>query len=93
MRDPFAGYDQWLERPYQDMIEESDRYFDWCEDNDLDPDDPASQDLFAEAVTDEYEYNDYDPDDDEWGPIDHMIINHPRDCWCYNQPDVPDWWE
>lgn len=39
MRDPFANYDAWLERPYQDMMEESDRFVDWAEENDYDLDD------------------------------------------------------
>lgn len=30
-RDPFANYDAWLERPYQDMMDESDRFVDWAE--------------------------------------------------------------
>lgn len=39
MRDPFAGYDAWLERPYQDMMEESDRFSDWAESEGYDLDD------------------------------------------------------
>lgn len=38
-RDPFAGYDAWLERPYQDMMDESDRYVDWAEEYGYDLDD------------------------------------------------------
>lgn len=36
MRDPFAGYDAWLERPYQDMMEEGERFMEWVEENDYD---------------------------------------------------------
>lgn len=34
------GYDSWLERPYQDMIEESDRFVDWAEEEGYDLDNP-----------------------------------------------------
>ena len=27
------SYDRWLESPYQDMMEESDRFYDWAEKN------------------------------------------------------------
>jgi hypothetical protein len=40
MRDPFANYDAWLEQPYQDMIEASDRFVDWAEEHGYDFDDP-----------------------------------------------------
>lgn len=53
MRDPFANYDNWLERPYQDMIEESDRFFDWAEEEGYDLDDPAQEE---QALAD---YEDY----------------------------------
>lgn len=36
MRDPFAGYDAWLERPFQEMMEESDRFMEWAEENEYD---------------------------------------------------------
>lgn len=53
MRDPFAGYDAWLERPHQDMMDESDRFLEWAEANDYDLDDPGE---VAEA---EYDYQEY----------------------------------
>lgn len=53
MRDPFAGYDAWLERPYQDMIDESDRFYEWAEEEGFDMDDP---DQFKDA---EDAYQDY----------------------------------
>jgi hypothetical protein len=40
MRDPFAGYDAWLERPYQDMMEEDERFADWAEEEGYDLDNP-----------------------------------------------------
>jgi hypothetical protein len=33
-----AGYDDWLERPIQEMYETSDAYVEFCETHDLDPD-------------------------------------------------------
>lgn len=36
-----AAYDQWLERPYQEMMEEEDRFSDWAESEGFDLDDPA----------------------------------------------------
>ena len=40
MRDPFIGYDNWLEAPYQDMMEDSERFYDWAEEEGYDFDDP-----------------------------------------------------
>lgn len=66
MRDPFANYDAWLERPYQDMMDESDRYYQWCEDNDMDPDNEDSvtaYNLWCEDTYDyELEYEEFDYD-------------------------------
>ena len=56
MRDPFAGYDAWLERPYQDMIEESDRYYEWCEEHDMDPDDEDAVTAYNLYLEDSYDY-------------------------------------
>jgi hypothetical protein len=67
MRDPFAGYDAWLERPYQDMMDESDKYYAWCEENDLDPDDEDAVLAYSRWCDDTYEYElefDYEEDDD-----------------------------
>jgi len=37
MRDPFAGYDAWLERPFQEMCAQQEAeweaYETWCEEN------------------------------------------------------------
>ena len=43
------GYDTWLEKPYQEAAEKSDRFEKWCEDNDVHPDDSDAQSLFDEA--------------------------------------------
>ncbi len=48
-----SSYDAWLEAPYQDMMEESDRFYDWAEEEGYDLDDP--EDL-AKAEAD---YEDY----------------------------------
>lgn len=66
MRDPFAGYDAWLERPYQDMIAEADAFYDWCEANDIDPDSDEAESLYADAMEGEYDYDDYEPEDWEY---------------------------
>lgn len=55
MRDPFAGYDAWLERPYQQMMEESERFYDWCEENEFDPDDEESENSYQEWMEVQYE--------------------------------------
>lgn len=41
MRDPFANYDAWLERPYQDMIDADDDFLDWADMEGYDLDDPV----------------------------------------------------
>ncbi len=46
------GYDAWLERPYQQMCEESDRFIDWCEENDVDPEDDDATALYEQAQQD-----------------------------------------
>lgn len=53
MRDPFAGYDQWLERPFQDMMDESDQFYEWAENEGYDLDDP-DQVKEAEEAYDTY---------------------------------------
>jgi len=53
MRDPFAGYDAWLERPYQDMMDASEEFYEWAYENDYDVDDP--EDMKAA----EEDYQDY----------------------------------
>ncbi len=35
-----SSYDQWLEAPYQDMMEESDRFYDWAEEEGYDLENP-----------------------------------------------------
>lgn len=63
-RDPFANYDQWLEEPYQRMIEDDDHYLNWCELEDLDPDDPDALRAYEEFCSD-YEYEeDYENEED-----------------------------
>lgn len=64
MKDPFANYDQWLEEPYQRLVEDSDRYNDWCESEGLDPDVPETSEAYAEYCMVEYGYEDYDDIDD-----------------------------
>lgn len=67
MRDPFANYDSWLERPYQDMVEESDRFMDWCEANDVDPDSPEAEDLYTSSSVEEYDdYVDYNDEESDY---------------------------
>lgn len=63
-RDPFANYDAWLERPYQDMIEESDRFVDWAEEWGFDLDDPTESKNAEEAYQDYLEqlYEDWQID-------------------------------
>ena len=53
MRDPFANYDAWLERPYQEMMEESDHFYDWAEEEGYDLDDP---DQFRDAEEAYFDY-------------------------------------
>lgn len=65
MRDPFAGYDAWLERPYQDMIDESDAYYDWCDTNGFDPDTEEADLAYTEWLDSQYDYDPYEDDYDE----------------------------
>lgn len=52
MRDPFAGYDEWLERPYQDMIEASDAFYEWAEEEGFDTEDNEDLRKAEEAYQD-----------------------------------------
>lgn len=52
MRDPFIGYDQWLERPYQEMMGDSDKFNDWAESEGYDLEDNVQLKEAEEA----YEY-------------------------------------
>lgn len=38
-----AGYDDWLEQPYQDAVAEADSFLEFCEREDLDPDTPEAE--------------------------------------------------
>ena len=49
MRDPFANYDSWLEQPYQDAIEDNDRFMDWAEAEGYDLEDEADMNLASQA--------------------------------------------
>lgn len=53
MRDPFIGYDSWLERPYQEMMEDNDEFHDWAENEGFDIEIPE------EARRAERRYEDY----------------------------------
>ena len=48
MRDPFVNYDSWLEAPYQQMIDESDKFYEWCEENGYEDLDDPDQLKYAE---------------------------------------------
>lgn len=50
MRDPFRNYDAWLEAPIQRAYAEGDAFVDWCEANDVDPDDDRAERLYQEAI-------------------------------------------
>lgn len=63
MPNPFTGYDSWLERPYQDAMEESERFTDWCEEHNIDPDDPDAETMYMDYIDASYE--DYEPDYDD----------------------------
>lgn len=66
MRDPFANYDQWLEAPYQDMIDAADHYYTWCETNNMDPDNEDSVLAYNLWCEDSYEYEQDDVFDYEF---------------------------
>lgn len=53
MRDSFVGYDAWLERPYQEMMEDGDKFIDWAESEGFDLEIPD------EARRAERRYEDY----------------------------------
>lgn len=74
MRDPFANYDSYLERPYQDAMAESDAFTDWAESEEYDLDSPTEA-LLAEKDYQTYlesQYDDYDGEDQEpdWDEIE-----------------------
>ncbi len=52
------GFDEWLQEPYQRMCAEADAYTEWCELNDLDPDDSQSEDAYNFFMAEQYD--DYD---------------------------------
>lgn len=62
------GYDAWLERPYQDACEAADRFLDWCETHNMDPDDPDAETFYNDYIDSLWEepdnYNDEREEDD-----------------------------
>ena len=67
-----TNYDNWLERPYQDMYDEMDRFIAWCEDNEIDCDDPLAEERYEAFMEDEaeryaeYMMDRYEDDYDDW---------------------------
>lgn len=52
MRDPFANYDAWLERPYQEMMNAGDDFVEWAEMEGYDLDDSAQTNEAEKAYHD-----------------------------------------
>lgn len=50
-----SNYDSYLEAPYQAMYEESDRFQDWCDENEVDPDSPDAESLHQEWIDEQAE--------------------------------------
>lgn len=63
MASSLPGYDAWLSRPYEDAAIEAERYWDFCEEHGLDPDDPDSESLYSDYL-DLYDEPDYDEPDE-----------------------------
>jgi hypothetical protein len=61
-----GNYDNWLESVYQEMYEESDRYYDWCELHDADPDTPEAQAAYEDFIDSLFEPP--EPDEDDYEP-------------------------
>lgn len=64
-------YDAWLERPYQTHYAQNDAYFDWCESNDLDPEEDhwdewqtSLEDAAEDAAIARWEYERENPRED-----------------------------
>jgi hypothetical protein len=73
------GYDAWLERPYQDACADADRYIEWCESRNMDPDEPESQVAYSDWI------------DSQWGDMEEYYdddISDEIDYDCYDiEPD------
>lgn len=61
MSSSFVNYDSWLERPFQDAQEESDRFYDWCETHNIDSDDPNAESAYMDWIDSQWE-----PPEDDW---------------------------
>ena len=69
MPDPFRNYDSWLVAPMERMMEEADRYLGFCEDHDLDPDDPDSEVIYNDYIDAQWDNEpdyDYEREEDEY---------------------------
>lgn len=74
MRDPFAGYDAWLERPFQEECERAEAYQNWCEAHDLDPESMDAKDAYNDYIDSQWEdFEDWDePDEDIYDEDAHF---------------------
>lgn len=70
MADPFAGYDSWLEAPYQQMCAESDAFYDFCEANDIDPEKDGAEQAYQDWLSEQYEEPDFDDAYDDFEDYD-----------------------
>lgn len=62
------NYDSWLCAPYERAAEESERYYQFCEDRDVDPDSVDAESLYQDyldSVLDDYDGLD-EPYDEEY---------------------------
>lgn len=59
------SYDRRLEAPYQDAAEASERFTDWCEEHNMDPDHPDAETLYQDYIDAAYDPDDLDDDDYE----------------------------
>lgn len=57
------GYDAWLERPYVEAAKQAEAYESYCERNDLDPDDEATEAAFDDWLCTLGEDDGPDPDE------------------------------
>lgn len=50
-----SNYDTWLNAPMEHMMDETERYADWCEAHEVDPDDPEAENAYDDWISDLYE--------------------------------------
>ena len=74
MASSLPGFDRWLEQPYVDAAEAAERFENWCEAHNIEPENPDAETMYMDWVDAQWEEPDYD-EFDEYERDDFYDVN------------------